>query len=242
MSDSFGYVDLTFGENDEQLGAAIKRFKAKGGENYRMSLAWWEIDASGALIMEGTPKFKAAMRHYFPGIGYVLHKGPEFTKLSGDEPRVAIATVVILWPTDRDGQLDEAKFKAHQGEVMIWAISREKYNQLKRIAANGFPFSEFDLSVSCTDTQYQKMSFTPIAGGLLKKIMESTNPKIKEWAAKIIGLLKEAGDKVASELAKDLTLQQLRERLQGGDGGPVSATGAVATEDVDNMIDDILES
>jgi len=239
-----GYVDLTFGQNDDQLGSTIKRFKAKGGESYRFTLAWWPVKEDGTLDMDtSTPRFKAAIRNYVKDVGYVVNHGPEFTKLIGEEGRAAISTVIIVWPT-RDGLLDKEAFGKLQGEVMIWTISKEKYNHLKKIAANGFPFGKFDLSADCTDTQYQKMTFSPCPENLLRNILGAQKAKVKEWGAKLIEKITQAGDRVESELAKNLTIQELKERMSGSSGGngPVAATGAVGTDDIDGMIDDVLES
>jgi len=236
-----GYVELTFGENDDQIGSNSMRFKAKGGECYRASMAWWPENQDGTLNMDGnTPKFLAANRVYIAGVGYVMIKDPEYVKLAGKEPKPGVSTVIVLWPTDKTGELDKAKFNKGEGlEVLIWTMSKEKYNAIKKIANNGFPFSNFDLSIDCSDTQYQKMSFTPCQENLLKKIFNS--PKAKTLGDRLRELIKNAVAALPNELAKDLTIDQIRERLSGQDGAPISPTGAVATQDVDAMIDDILE-
>jgi len=238
---SNGYIELTFGENDDQIGSNMSRFKAKGGESYRVSLAWWPIKEDGSLEMEGaTPKFIAAMRNYIPGVGYVMNKGPEYTKLAGKEPKPNVTTVVVVWPTTKAGDLDKERFNKGEGiDVSIWTISKEKYQSIKKIAGNGFPYSKFDLSIDCSDTQYQKMSFTPCQENLLKKILGSS--KAKKLGDRLLEQIKAAIDAAPNELAKELTIDQIRERLAGQENSPVSGAGAVATEDVDAMIDGILE-
>ena len=238
-----GFQDFSFGENDAGVGQKGKRFKAEGGNTYRVSFGWWkDTDAEGMPVMTGAPRFTGASVNYIPNAGYIVNAGPEFTKLAGEPPRQRIATVLIKWPTLKDGSIDKGRLAAGDVEVLPWLFSGDKYKSLQQIHKE-FPFSEHDVTLSCTDTQFQKMTFSPCKDSLLVKMMG--NDKAKSLVSSILADVARVVEGIRNEVGREMTIQQVQEKLSGGSGGgggaPVAQAAATSTEDIDDLVAGMLD-
>jgi hypothetical protein len=240
MSD--GFIEFGFGSEGDALRPPTQRFKAKEGETYRVSFAWWPGIEDGEPDMSGdTPKFVGGKRHYIPGVGYVLNKGPEYTKIAGGEqPKMAIATVVVCWPTDANGSLDKGRFASGDFDVKSWVFSQSKYNALQPINTE-FPLGKHDLTIQCTDTQYQKLSFSPCRENLLRKLAESSKKAQKELFGSIYAAVSNVVGSIHEDIARDVSLDQIREKLGSNGGGVSTPVDTGVTEDFEGVLDDILE-
>ena len=239
-----GYQDFTFGENDSNIGSKTKRFKAEGGHTYRVSFGWWKDTNkdTGFPVMKGAPQFTGASVHYIPNVGYVVNQGPEYTKLAGEPPRTRIGTVLIVWPTLKDGTIDKGRLGSGDVEVLPWIFSGDKYRSLQQIHKE-FPFGEHDVTFSCTDTQFQKMTFSPCKDSLIRKMLD--NPNAKAMVDSIFADVTRIIEGIRNEIGRELTIEQVREKLAGGGGGGGQASGAhaaaVSSEDVDALVEDWLD-
>lgn len=238
------YMEFGFGSGDDSLGGGkFERFKGKEGEFYRMSFVWWP-KKDGKPNLDGSPSFCGAKRLYIPNVGYILDKGPEYTKIAGGPSKPTIATVICLWPVDRKGQLDKARFANGEVQVMPWVFSKDKYDNLAR-RHDEFPFGQYDLNVACTDTQFQKMDMTPARESLLRKVVE--NDKLSHIAKAIFDKVdqivgaNEKGEPVGLRdiVARNVPIEKVREKL-GQSGG--ASFGADTTAAVDDILDDLVES
>lgn len=234
------YQEIGFGQNDENLGSKSNRFKAKEGEKYRISFGLWAGLEDGKPNLDApTPRFIGVKRLYIQGAGYFIDKGPEYVKLAGGPSKMAIGTIIIVWPTDSAGTLDKGRFQNGDFKVCEWIISVDKYRNIEQNHAE-FPLGQHDLTLSCTDTQYQKITISPCRENLFRKILE----KDGERAAKIIESIKAAAENLQSSMAADLTIDQIREKLGRGNAssptGRASGTSGASGADFDNMLDDIL--
>lgn len=232
------YAEFGFGSGDDNLGNKSKRFKAKEGEKYRVSFVWWPGMDVGKPDMEvATPKFIGCKRLYLQGVGYFIDKGPEFVKIAGGTPsKMYAATLICKWPTDSNGNLDKARFQNGEFSVMPWIFSTDKYRNIEQNHRE-FPLGQHDLTIACTDTQYQKMTLSPCRENLFRKLLE------KEKAGPVIEATRQLLSSINTELAQDLTIEQIRERLNRTGGSPVAGGGsapAANSADFDNMLDDIL--
>lgn len=235
---SEGFVEIGFGQNDGGISGKRERFKGRENEKYRLSLGWWPGVDEGTLNMDApTPRFIGAKRHFLEGAGYILNKGPEYTKLfKGEAPKMALATVVIVWPISSDGKVDIARVAAGEFKVLPWIIGSEKYDQIKGIHQE-FPLGEHDLNVHCSDAVYQKMTFAPTKDSVLRKLQAAGKGKA-ELFNQIVASVKAVADALPGDLARDLTLDQIREKLGETVSGPVDGAGNV--DDLDGMIDNML--
>lgn len=241
-----GFQEFSFGEGDGGISGRRKRFKAEGGNTYRVSFIWFRGLSEGKVEFgteekPAAPQFNGAQTHFIPNVGYVVNKGPEFTKVAGEAPRARIGTVIVVWPTDKNGKLDKSALAEKGGEVLPWIFSGDKYRSLSQIHEE-FPLSFHDVTLACTDTTYQKMTFTPCKESLFKTLAE--NPKAAERVKALIEAAQAIAGDIQGEIGQELTIEQVREKMAGGTGGTTGGpTGgaAVSSGDIDGMVDGILD-
>jgi hypothetical protein len=231
-----GFTDFSFGTGDSNIGKKTKRFKGKEGETYRVSFVWTGEDGEGNDVC----RFTGCERHYVQGVGYFLHKGPEYARVAGGPPKQAVATILIVWPTDKQGRLDKEKFGKGEGwEVKPWVFSAERYDQLRR-RNEQFPLHEFDLTMACTDSQYQKMDLSPCRESLFTKLAAGGNDKAKAIVEAILAEVADAEKGIRNDMARDLSLDKIREKMGGAAASPASSGGGAA-ENVDGLLDNLLD-
>jgi len=216
---------FSFGQGDGHIGSKSKAWKAEGGNTYRLSFAWWPLDADGnpdlGAVGEGkAPLFSGGLTNFIQGVGYVMNTGAEYTTLAGERPRQRIATVIIIWPTDKKGALDKARLANGDFEVKPWVISSEKYKTLE-LLHHEFSFGEHDITAKCDEggTQYQKLTFTPSKENLYRQLLSTTKmasvtQRIKDEVAVVVSGLQEF-------VGRKMTIQQIREKLNQSGGSPV---------------------
>lgn len=239
MGEGFQTFQMT--ENDEKIGQKSKRWSGETGRTARFSLVWWPGLENKEPKMEGNPVFAAAQTHYIQNVGYVINQGPEYTKLAGEAPRQRVATIIVVWPTDKAGTVDKSRLAAGEAEVMAWVFSGDKYKSLRRIHGE-FPFHSHDITVECQDSKFQKLVFSPCRESLLKMFMD--NPKAKEMVDKIVEEAATLAESIGSHLGQSLSISQLQEKLAGGPGAPAAVSGAVDTvtsDQVDEIVGDLLD-
>jgi hypothetical protein len=236
-------MQFGFDQGDERIGSKSNRWKGETGRSYRISFVWWAgLETGKPDLDQVTPKFVGADTNYLPGVGYFINKGPEYTRLAG-QPRKRIVTPIILWPTDAKGTLDKNRLAAGECEVKVWIFSGDKYSSLKQIHAE-FPFGQHDVTINCTDTQYQKMTFSPCKENLFRNL--SNNPKAKTIVDGIVLEAQRIVADIQNEVGRDLTIQQITEKMNGANatagvtGGVVA--GAAVTGQIDDLVDGLLDN
>ena len=241
-----GFIEFGFGENDDRVaGQKFDRFKGKEGENYRISFVWWPNKGDGVIpdLDAKTPRFIGAKRLYIPGVGYVLDKGPEYGQFG--QSKLNVATIIAIWPTNRKGELDRARFASGSGDavdVKPWIFAKDKYEQLKR-RHDEFPFGSYDLAIACTDTQFQKMDLSLCRESLFRKVLESD--KMKVMADDIVSRVNTIAANLQDILARDVSIEKIREKLGGATTSPVNggggsgSGGAANTAAIDDLLNDV---
>jgi hypothetical protein len=249
-----GFMDFTLGTGDDEVGKRSGRFQAKDSTTYRATFVWFSLpkveddkivgwDDDGAFLEDGTlhpdaqVRFTGCERIYKKGVGYILYGGPAYAKFG--KPRQAVATVICLWPTNDEGELQVEKFKSGKGwAVMPWIFSPDKYKDIKA-KHKRFSLIKHDLSLACPENgaEFQKLSFTPEGENLLQKLMASEKTEYKAVVAKILGDAKAVAAGIYDELARNLTIDEIMEKLGETPGTP---TGSHSAKDVDALLDDVL--
>lgn len=222
-------AEFGFGENDDIAAGKTEKFKGETGKTARISFAYWKTVDGKLDLTAKSPVFIGGKRHYVAGVGYFLNKGPEYTKIAGAPPKTSVATVIVQWPTDAEGQL--AKDRIKDFKVLPWIFAGDKYDALKRIHGQ-FGFGSHDVLATCTDSGFQKMTFAPCTDSMLKTFLAS-----KAGDSLTQKILKVASE-LSTEFARDLSIDQIREKLGGSASSPGGA--AVSEEDVNNILNDIL--
>jgi hypothetical protein len=241
------YPEFGFGDGDSHISEGKNdRFKAKAGETYRASFVWWPTADGRPNLDAPSPRFVGLNRLYIEGVGYVINHGPDFERLAGTPQKPTVATVIAIWPTDRKGNLDKARFAAGEVDVKAWVFARSTYDQLAR-RHDEFPLGQHDLTITCTDAQFQKVDVSPCRDSYFRRVLESDklNPVADALIAKtsqILGLnTKGEAAGLRNAIARDMTIEQIRAKL--GQGPSAAAMKAVAqtTAEVDAMLDGLLE-
>jgi hypothetical protein len=218
----------------------VDKYKGEAGNSDRISFVWWPEDEEGTPDLSQLPRFVGGKRHYIKGVGYFWDKGPEFTKIAGKEAKKMAATIIAVWPTDKDGQIDKESPGLHRVRVMPWIFSADKYKILKR-KHNEWPVGAHDMVLSCTDSQFQKMDISACRESLFAKLIASDKDGAKGIVKKMNADIAAIAASLGGMIANDYTIDQVREKLGGGGGGG-DLGGAVANDaQVDAMLDDIID-
>lgn len=230
-------------DNPSNVPSAFKsdRFKGEEGKDYRVSFLWWKGLTEGKPQMSGSPMFASCHRMYIEGVGYVLDKGPEFLRVAQSvdpkvkKPRLAIATVIVSWALDQSGRPDKSALQSGGYKVQPWIFSEDKVKSILR-KHQEWSLSEHDLTIACTDTQFQKMDFSITRDNLFATLLDKDSAIAKDVIEKAKGVV----EGIESTLAQDLTLDQLREKLGLETISPTGSTGA-SNGDIDDVLGDILD-
>jgi len=235
MSES--YETFSLDDIDASILQESSRFKAKDGESYRVSFAWFPLDEDGFLKGGVTPKFIKASRHYVEGNGYIISQGAEWDQLASTYgskgKKLAFGSVIIVWPTDRDGAVEKSKL-ATGWKVQTVILDKNKFSTLLKIH-NEWNLSEVDINISCPTGggQYQKLNFMNCKENLLAKIMSSDNAELK---AKISKAVADAGANVRNDLGRDVTIPQLKSMF--GLASSEFKTSSLSNDDVNDLLSD----
>lgn len=242
------FKTFTFGEGDEHIGQRDKAWKGEKGYSYRFSFIWYKgLDGGAPDMTQDAPQFTGAACNYLQGIGYFVNQGPEYTKIAGQPPRNRVATIIVAWPTSKDGDLDTTRLGKGDVDVMAWVFSDETFKNLKKLNKE-FAFGSHDLGVACTDGQFQKLTFTPCKDSMLASFMN--NPKAKPIVEKVIAKAQTVLANINGYVGREMTVPQIREKLAGGGGAPgpgrgpapsSSASSAVDSVDFDGLVDGLLD-
>jgi hypothetical protein len=237
------FTDFAAGEADEELTKSKSdKFSPKEGELYRVSLARWHLiekDGRKVFDMDKDPRFVRAKVNYIEGAGYVVNKGPEWTRIAGEDPQDRIATIVISWPIKSDGTTNAKLIKAHECTVLPWVFSAKKYQQIIR-RHNLRGLGTVDLQVACTNTQFQHLDFETYKDSFLRKIMENDKPSMVEWFDEIRAEIEACEKRLKGLIGYNYSLERLREKLGMDDPGELLGDGdmvADSDEEFDNIMD-----
>lgn len=184
-------------------------------------------------------RFKTVSASFKQGIGYV--EWPK--KLTSEEEKVwkklgdkrsYVFTVLMQYPTDREGEIDKDRLSKNW-RVLPWRFSSDKYDVLRKInkglGESGAMISGIDLNFACTDATYQKITITQAGPSLYQK-----SDKFRRLVLeKALPLYEKLG-------LRQLTTDELREKLgmgAGSSGGGSSGGGYDAGEDFSSIIQNI---
>lgn len=147
------------------------------------------------------------------------------------DPDQKFGLTLLQYTTDEQGQLltDEKL----SGKVKLWVLSETRYAELSQIHREwplldaGFDKPQYDLTVKCTEEQYQKMTFTPCK--------ETQYKKKKEWYDFMKQKELKSRDRLTKALGYPLTELEIMELLEVDKGG-AAPTGPAAEIDVGDVL------
>jgi hypothetical protein len=231
---------FTPGENDSSIGQRITRFKGETGRSYLVSfVSFTKYNEDGTPATDAGPAFASASRIYKAGVGNVLVDDSNRSVLESllkKEAKQYIGTVLCVWPTNKDGDLDVESFKAGKGfKVMPWIFSAARYPDIARLHKK-FPLQSHDLTMTCSDATYQNFTMVSDPKSCLRLYLDSKNENFRAVGAKIVEESRRLFDKIGREFGREMTVDEVREAL----GEEVSSpTGTKSNKSIDQALDDL---
>lgn len=165
----------------EQLHEIAKKALTKRAEE--LGKAVDQLEPHEKLDMSEA-RFKKIPFHYKEGVGYVMSRlgkdgadADEVWKMLGEQ-KVSFTTTLLIYPTDRKGELDRENMAKHF-KVLPWRLSSKVYQQLHGQASslrnNDLSIADQDLVITCTNSDYQNFDKMEGAG----KALYRKNPKFQ---------------------------------------------------------------
>jgi len=219
----------------EQQRAVIKKIRANIAQKLNKSVDMLEpVD----LLDTREARFRTASGLFKDGLGYIAWpKGltPAEEKIwakVGDRKDYVI-TVVLWYPTDREGEIDKDRLSKHW-RVMPWRTTPEMYGNFRRmnkgLVSDGSSISQIDLNLTCGDTNYQKNTVTQ-AGSAVYLKNENFKKLVLEKAYALYSKLNPF---------RQLTTDELREKLgMTPSGGTVSVGSDLTDEDFSGVLGNV---
>lgn len=144
--------------------------------------------------------------------------------------------VLFQYTTDELGSLlTEEKLS---GRLKLWVISESRYAELSTIhkeyplIGTDFAAPMVDLTVKCSEENFQRMNFTPCKEAFWKRK--------KEWFDKVMDLEDKARSKLTKALGQELTELEFLQALGIDSGTPGTApTIASSTIEVSDILGDV---
>jgi hypothetical protein len=223
--------DLTEAQRNELVqkirGAMAEKLKKSPDQLDQVDL----LDTSEARVKTVTASFKK-------DLGYVAWPKtltPEEMKVWNKvgEKRDYVVTLLLIYPTDREGEVDKDSL-GKKWQIKPWRFSPDKYDVLRKInrglQEGGGTLSGIDLHMSCTDTNYQKITITQ-AGPAIYLRNEPFKRRILEKAVTLYSKLSPF---------REMSTDELREKLGLPGGGGTAAPGSdISNEDFSNVLGNV---
>ena len=181
--------------------------------------------------------------HYHDEVGYVVSRigkdGPEADVLWKrlGEPKKYFTTLLLIYPTDNEGTInkDALANQVHQNKLnlMPWRFSGKTYDEIygvnEGLRDNGLTLAEQDVKITCDNPKFQGVKVVAAGRALWQR-----NDKMK---AAVLTAALNLYDKLMP--FRELTTEQLREKLGGGSGvgsGDTYSANDVTADNFNDMI------
>ena len=198
-----------------------------------VSFVWYrEYNADGTPNLSKNLRFTNCERIYKEGVGYFLYKGPAYAEFG--KPKTSIATVIAVWPTDNKGNTDMSRLQ--DVEILPWIFSPDKYEILTRVN-DKFPLVRTDVQITCTDSKFKKITITPDNASVMDALRKSEKPGAQALLKSIYGDVDAVANGIRRDLARDLSLDEIREKLGMDVASPTSSR---VSKDADGLLDDLV--
>lgn len=237
---------FSFDQGDQDLDSSGLRLKFEQGRTYRLSMVIFP-STNGKTDPTKPPRWWATTRYYHEGIRQFVEYTEDHRKfLTGaNKPRNYAATIVVMHPVDAKGKIDMGRM-ATDTQVKYLLVDKTKYADIKNLQ-DEFPFGSNDLVVTCTDTQFQKITVRTTQKNMflecLQKAQTDPNSPIAGVVTALVSRIKQVGERLnGSELANRYSVAEIENRLRGALASPgrsmagAAAAPAVSNEDIDDLL------
>ncbi|MDH5523118.1 MAG: hypothetical protein OEY01_03860 [Desulfobulbaceae bacterium] len=188
------------------------RFQGVQGETALLSPVYFEGLVSGKGFLTGLPQIVKCKRIFIPelvsdwNLGYVPYPGDEVFKWAKGKPKIAYATIVVNWPVNTKGELDDSNILNFKVQPLV--LNVKQFLAFKEIYTL-FGFEDSSIEVECLDTTYQDLTFGRIPESILKHPAIQTPEVLDRLEEEIRFVLKD----LKTLLAYPYGLKQLKEIL-----------------------------
>jgi hypothetical protein len=158
-----GAVDLTNQEVEVKQGGDFSNketrvFKPEANKTYRIKFTSPQVVMRRRHFNPQNKKYYRCLDHQ----GYCPICIAASNKVGEGAMRIKKASEtfganILVYKTDAQGQV----MQPLSAEVYFWAFGADKFVQLRNIIQEWGPITDIDLSVTCTDAQFQKVTMTP---------------------------------------------------------------------------------
>ncbi len=232
------YSDVIIGQKQREKGEALTddektAILAKVEAKLKEQLGKTELSEADRTDI-AVPRFSFSFTHYDDKVGGMRclskYVGQNVTKAElccekfGDAEQT-IATVVMLYPTNRDGTIDEDYLKAKKNiDFQILRMTAKKFKKIestyKDAVANDTPVIDLKLTLD-GDPKYQK--FVIESGNTAMWARKGADPELRNW---VIEQGIRCHKYVKNELGYELSKEKLIEKLNGASMSSTSETNA----------------
>lgn len=242
---------VQLGVDDEALARKSLKLKFEANTSYRLSIA------SVPGLTEGNPDFdkplEFAVTHRFFCKAlktFVAYGGPEYDRFLGTEQvRTYGVAPVICWPTPPKSLPPEMQLQVMLSDftIHLWLVPGNAYRDLRNIAQT-YPLQKRDLSINCSDAQYQKITMLPMEDSMLEKLFAKRGAEAAQKAInRIIEEVRAIKNEMGKEMGRELTPAELDAALSGGVAPAAAGAGNAgagqrrgsmmpSTADLDNLL------
>lgn len=183
----------------------------------------------------GSVHFKKMMAHYQEGFGFVVSRlGKDGAEADAvwkrlPEPKLYFATLLFIYPTDREGNIDKEALGRGEWRVMPWRFAKPIYEDIWKmnegLRENGLSIANQDLQLECKDDKYQKISVSGKGPAIWQKsasFKEKVLTQALTWYPKLVPF-------------REMTTDQLRAKLGLGGAAVQDVSGGDFQELLDNV-------
>jgi len=216
------------GEDLCKIGEDALKKRAESLNKSVDELEDWEVLDTSQI------QFRKVVAHYKEGVGYAVSRlgldGKEADKVweqMGD-PKTYFTTVLLIYPTNKDGDLDKSRLK-DGWDVKPWRFPPRIYGRLHKVAeglrSNGLSVASQDILLTCENTEYQNFQLDGAGKALWVK-----NEKFRDMVLEAAcGLYKEL------QPFREMSTADLKIKLGIND----SVGEDVSDEDFSDMLDNV---
>lgn len=131
----------------------------------------------GELLDSREVRFKQCQATFHKELGFLeiphdLSSGEQAVWRKVGEPRSYVYTLLLVYRSDRDGEV-EREHASKGWRVVPWRFSPEKYETIRKIdkglREDHSSVANVDLLLTCTDSQYQKITITQAGSALYRQ-------------------------------------------------------------------------
>lgn len=219
----------------EQQKAVVKKVRASIATKLGKSVDQLEpVD----LLDLREARFKPVSAVYKEGLGFLawpkeMTAADEKVWAKVGDRKDYVITVVLWYPTDREGEIDKERLSKHW-RVLPWRTTPEMYGNFRRmnkgLVSDGSSISQIDLNLTCSDTNYQKNTVTQ-AGSAVYLKNENFKKMVLEKACTLYSKLTPF---------RQMTTDELRDKLGlVPSGGSVSVGSDITDEDFSGVLGNV---